>query len=126
MKRIAFLHTLALATLLAAPAPLFAQAKTDTKKDSKADAKKDAKKPTKPNPVQTPDVAAPKFRDGEPDAGFIKTHEPPAGGGRKKFGTRPSVPTKPRTSASAATARSTSSGASPTASSTASSPRSSC
>lgn len=69
MKRTAFLSTLALATLLAAPAPLFAQAKTDAK-----DAKKDAK-PTKPNPVQAPDVAAPKFRDGEPDAGFIKTHE---------------------------------------------------
>ena len=78
MKRTTFLSTLALATLLAAPAPLFAQAKTDAKNDSKADAKKDAKKdatPKKPNPVQAPDVAAPKFRDGEPDAGFIKTHE---------------------------------------------------
>lgn len=75
MKRTTFLSTLALATLLAAPAPLFAQAKSEAKKDSKADAKKDAKKPTKPNPVQAPDVAAPKFRDGEPDAGFLKTHE---------------------------------------------------
>lgn len=75
MKRTAFLSTLALATLLAAPAPLFAQAKSDAKKDSKADAKKNAKKPAKPNPVQAPDVAAPKFRDGEPDAGFLKTHE---------------------------------------------------
>lgn len=78
MKRTVFLSTLALATLLASPAPLFAQAKSDAKKDPKADAKKDAKKdatPKKPNPVQAPDVAAPKFRDGEPDAGFIKTHE---------------------------------------------------
>ena len=78
MKRTAFLSTLALATLLAAPSPLFAQAKTDAKpdakKDSKTDAKKDAK-PTKPNPVQAPDVAAPKFKDGEPDPGFLKTHE---------------------------------------------------
>ena len=78
MKRTAFLSTLALATLLAAPSPLFAQAKTgakpDAKKDSKTDAKKDAK-PTKPNPVQVPDVAAPKFKDGEPDPGFLKTHE---------------------------------------------------
>ena len=70
MKRITFLHTLALATLLTFPSPLFAQAKTDAKKDAKKDAK-----PTKPNPVQAPDVGAPKFRDGEPDAGFIKTHE---------------------------------------------------
>lgn len=74
MKRTAFLSTLALATLLAAPAPLFAQTKTDAKKDAPKDAKKDAA-PKKPNPVQAPDVAAPKFRDGEPDAGFLKTHE---------------------------------------------------
>ena len=60
MKRITFLHTLALATLLASPLPLFAQAKTDAKKDAKTDAKKDAK-PAIPNPVQPPDVAAPKF-----------------------------------------------------------------
>ena len=66
MKRTTFLQTLVLATLLASPLPLFAQAKKDAKKDGK---------PTKPNPVQAPDVAAPKFRDGEPDAGFIKTHE---------------------------------------------------
>ena len=70
MKRTVFLSTLALATLLASPLPLFGQAKTDAKKDAKKDAK-----PTKPNPVQAPDVAAPKFRDGEPDAGFLKTHE---------------------------------------------------
>jgi hypothetical protein len=70
MKRTVFLSTLALATLLAAPAPLFAQAKTDAKKDAPKDAT-----PKKPNPVQAPDVAAPKFRDGEPDAGFLKTHE---------------------------------------------------
>ena len=70
MKRTALFATLALATLLASPLPLFAQAKTDAKKDAAKDAK-----PTKPNPVQAPDVAAPKFREGEPDAGFIKTHE---------------------------------------------------
>ena len=72
MKRSSLLATLALTTLLAAPAPLFAQA--DAKKDAKPEPKKDAK-PTKPNPVQAPDVAAPKFRDGEPDGGFIKSHE---------------------------------------------------
>lgn len=65
MKRTVLFSTLALATLLASPAPLYAQAKTDAK---------DAQ-PKKPNPVQAPDVAAPKFRDGEPDAGFLKTHE---------------------------------------------------
>ncbi|NDB77993.1 MAG: hypothetical protein EB141_20495, partial [Verrucomicrobia bacterium] len=73
MKRTVLFSTLALATLLASPAPLYAQAKTDAK-DAKKDAKKDAQ-PKKPNPVQAPDVAAPKFRDGEPDAGFLKTHE---------------------------------------------------
>ncbi|MBI5802780.1 MAG: GDSL family lipase [Verrucomicrobia bacterium] len=70
MKRITFLHALALATLLASPSPLFAQAKTDAKKDAKKDAK-----PTIPNPVQPPDIAAPKFSNGQPDAGFLKTHE---------------------------------------------------
>ena len=74
MKRITFLHTLALASLLASPLPLFAQAKTDAKKDAKTDAKKDAK-PAIPNPVQPPDVAAPKFSNGQPDANFLKTHE---------------------------------------------------
>lgn len=74
MKRTVLFSTLALATFLAVPAPVFAQAKTDAKPDAKKDAKKDAK-PSKPNPPQAPDVAAPKFRDGEPDAGFIKTHE---------------------------------------------------
>ena len=72
MKRSSLLATLALTTLLTAPAPLFAQA--DAKKDAKPEPKKDAK-PAKPNPVQAPDVAAPKFRDGEPDGGFIKSHE---------------------------------------------------
>lgn len=74
MKRTTLLSTLALATLLASPLPLFSQAKPDAKKDAKPEAKKDAK-PTKPNPVQAPDVAAPKFQNGEPSEGFIKTHE---------------------------------------------------
>ena len=77
MKRTALLATLTLVTFLGAPA-LRAQTKPDAKPDAKADAKKDAKKDAKPaipNPVQPPDIAAPKFSNGQPDAGFLKTHE---------------------------------------------------
>ena len=77
MKRTAILTTLTLVTFLGSPA-LRAQTKTDAKPAAKTDAKTDAKKDAKPaipNPVQPPDVAAPKFSNGQPDANFLKTHE---------------------------------------------------
>ena len=69
MNNTTLLTILALVTLFGSPA-LRAQSKTEPKTAAKA-----ADKLPVLNLAQSPDVAAPRYRDGQPDEDFIRSHE---------------------------------------------------